>query len=178
MNIGGSISGAVFNDENRRFRYALWRIWDKSKEALLFIGLNPSTANDIKNDPTIMKLVGFSKSWGFGGLYAGNLFSIVSANPDVLFFESSVEQPNGLNDQAIKQMNKLCSTVLVGWGEWGQNAGLRPSQVLSLIGERAFCLKVNKSGEPSHPLYLPSSSKMTLYARNVRGNEVESDIQL
>lgn len=169
MNIGGSISGAVFSDENRRFRYSLWRIWDKSKEALLFIGLNPSTANDIKNDPTIARMVSFGKSWGFGGLYVGNLFSIVSANPDVLFFESSVEQPNGLNDEAIKQMNKLCSTVLVGWGEWGQNAGLRPAQVLSLIGERAFCLKVNKSGEPSHPLYLPSSSKMILYERNSVG---------
>jgi len=169
MNIGESISGAVFNDKNRRFRYALWRIWDKSKEALLFIGLNPSTANDIKNDPTITRLVNFSKFWGFGGLYVGNLFSIVSAKPDVLFFASSEEPPSGLNDQAIRQMNKLCSTVLVGWGEWGQNAGLRPARVLSLIGERAFCLKVNKSGEPSHPLYLPSSSKMILYKRNTVG---------
>ena len=147
MDIGESISGAL-SSENRRFRYSLWRIWDKSKEALLFIGLNPSTANHIKD-----------------GLYAGNLFSIVSANPNVLFFESSVEQPNGPNDQAIKQMNKLCSTVLVGWGEWGQNAKLRPAQVISLVGGRVFCLKVNKSGEPSHPLYLPSSSKLILYER-------------
>ncbi|MBA7499328.1 hypothetical protein ES704_02068 [subsurface metagenome] len=164
MDIGESISGAL-SSENRRFRYSLWRIWDKSKEALLFIGLNPSTANHIKDDPTIVRLMNFGKSWGFGGLYAGNLFSIVSANPNVLFFESSVEQPNGPNDQAIKQMNKLCSTVLVGWGEWGQNAKLRPAQVISLVGGRVFCLKVNKSGEPSHPLYLPSSSKLILYER-------------
>jgi hypothetical protein len=165
MNIGGSISGALFNNDNRNYRYSLWRIWDKSKEALLFIGLNPSTANGIKDDPTIIRLVGFAKSWGFGGLYAGNLFSIVSANPEVLLLSYSVEVSGGPNDEAIKQMNKLCSTVLVGWGEWGQKAGLRPAQVLSLIGERAFCLKVNKSGEPCHPLYLPRDSKLILYNR-------------
>ncbi len=165
MNIGESMSGAVFNDESRRFRYALWRIWDKSKEALLFIGLNPSTANETKDDPTVIRMVNFAKEWGYGGLYVGNLFSIVSANPDVLFFDSSVEQPNGPNDYALKQMNKICSTVLVGWGEWGQNAKLRPAQVITLMGERVFCLKVNKSGEPSHPLYLPASSKMMLYRR-------------
>ncbi len=163
MNIGESISGALFSDENRKFRYALWRIWDNTKESLLFIGLNPSTANEHRNDPTITRLIGFAKSFGFGSLYAGNLFSIVSADPMVLFNESSVELPNGPCDQAIEQMNRLCSTVLVGWGGWAKYAKTRPSQVLSLIGGRAFCLRVNKSGEPSHPLYLPSSSKMILY---------------
>lgn len=168
MILGGSISGALFNNDSRKFRYALWRIWDKQKDTLLFIGLNPSTANDVRDDPTIIRLVNFAKSWGFGGLYAGNLFSIVSANPDVLFLASSHEQPNGPNDAAIKQMKKLCSTVLVGWGEWGQNARKRPDEVIALIGGKIFCLKVNKSGEPCHPLYLPASSKLRLYQREVR----------
>ena len=164
MNIGGSISGALFSDENRKYRYALWRIWDKSKEALLFIGLNPSTANDIKDDPTIIRLVGFAKHWGFGGLYAGNLFSIVSAHPRILLTPAAAEKPGGLNDVAIKEMNKLCSTVLVGWGEWGKNIGLRPNEVITLVGERTFCLKINKSGEPCHPLYQPRDSKLILYS--------------
>ncbi len=165
MNIGEGISGAVFSDSNRKFRYALWRIWERSGDYLFFIGLNPSTANGEKDDPTIRRLIGFARSWGYGGLYAGNLFSIVSANPSVLFFASSKEEPGGPNDIAIEEMRKLSKTVLVGWGECGRKAGLRPAAVLGLLGEHIYCLKVNKSGEPTHPLYQPLSSKLVPYAR-------------
>ena len=165
MEIGNSISGALFSDGNRKYRYALWRIWDKSKDALLFIGLNPSTANDIHDDPTIIRLVNFAKSWGYGGLYAGNLFSIVSANPEILFFQACTEQSGGPNDMAIKKMRGLTSAVLVGWGEWGKNAGKRTDEVLALLGKPVFCLKVNQNGEPCHPLYLPKGSKLIQYKR-------------
>lgn len=163
MGIGKSISGALFSDENKQHRYALWRIWDRAKDALLFVGLNPSTANEFKDDPTIIRLVNFAKSFGLGGLYAGNLFSIVSANPEVLRFE--VEEDDEVNDAAIKRMKELTSTIVVGWGEWGQNAGKRPNTILSLLGEPVYCLKVNQSGEPGHPLYLPRDRQLTLYSR-------------
>lgn len=166
MDIGQNISGALFNGSDHLFRYSLWRIWDRSLENLLFIGLNPSTASDIKDDPTIRRLVGFAKSWGFGGLFAGNLFSLVSANPDRLFFGASPELPSGLNNEAIRRMRELSTMVLVGWGEWGQNAGLRPREVLSLVGEPVYCLKVNRSGEPTHPLYLPANTKLRRYYRS------------
>jgi len=165
MDIGGSISGAVFNNDSRSFRYSLWRIWENTGDCLLFIGLNPSNASHIKDDPTIRRMVGFAKSWGFGGLYVGNLFSLVSANPDRLFFGASPELPGGPNSEAIKRMRELSTLVLVGWGEWGKNAGLRPKEVLSLVGEPIYCLKINKSGEPAHPLYLPADTKLSRYYR-------------
>lgn len=165
MNIGGSISGALFSDDNRRFRYAIWRIWENNGDALLFIGLNPSTAHGTKDDPTIRRLVGFAKSWGFGGLFAGNLFSLVTANPDVLWHSSSPELPNGLNDTAIKRMRELSTLVLVGWGNEGRNARSRSKEVLALVGEPVYCLKITKAGEPSHPLYLPKHSKLIRYYR-------------
>ena len=168
MDIGVGISGAIFSDDNRRFRYALWRIWEQSGDYLLFIGLNPSTANGTKDDPTIRRLIGFAKAWGFGGLFAGNLFSLVSADPTRLFFDTSPELPGGPNDTAIKRMRELSTLALVGWGAWGENAGTRPTEVLALVGEPVFCLKVNKSGEPSHPLYLPSGTKLLRYYR--KGN--------
>ncbi len=167
MNIGGSISGATFSDNTRYFRYALWRRWETNGDHLLFIGLNPSTANDVEDDPTIRRLIGFAKSWGFGGLFAGNLFSLVTPEPDILFLHSSPELPDGPNDQAIKRMRALSTLALVGWGDWGMNAGTRPAEVLSLLGESVFCLKVNKSGEPTHPLYLPADTKLTRYYRKV-----------
>ena len=167
MIIGESISGALFSDDTRRFRYALWRRWEKTGDNLLFIGLDPSTANNLRDDPTIRRLIGFAKSWGFGGLFAGNLFSIVSADPAILFLSQSQELPGGPNDTAIKRMRELSTMALVAWGEWGINAGTRPSEVLSLIGEPVYCLKVNQSGEPTHPLYLPSDTKLMRYYRRL-----------
>lgn len=165
MNIGEGISGAVFSDSNKRFRYALWRVWQPTSSKVLFIGLNPSTANDIKDDPTITRLIGFAKSWGFGGLFCGNLFSLVSANPDVLWYQSSLEQPMGPNDNAIKKMRELCVKVVVGWGNDGRFAGARPKEILALLGEPVFCLKTTKLGEPSHPLYMPIESQLVPYVR-------------
>ena len=165
MDIGVGISGAIFGDPNRRFRYALWRFWQPSGDKLLFIGLNPSTANDIQDDPTIRRLVGFAKAWGFGGLFAGNLFSLVTANPDVLWHSPSPEQPNGPNDTAIKCMRKLSTKVMVGWGNEGRFAGSRPRELLAVLGEPVYCLKTTNMGEPSHPLYLPASSQLVPYVR-------------
>jgi hypothetical protein len=164
MNIGGNISGALFSDDHK-YRYSLWRIWDRAKNPLLFIGLNPSTANEIKDDPTIIRLVDFAKRWGYGGLYAGNLFGIVSAVPTILLLPSSTEIPGGTNNTVIKEMLTLSERVLVGWGEWGQHLGERPAEVLKILGEPVYCLKVNKSGEPCHPLYLPGDSKLIPYTR-------------
>ncbi|KKK60749.1 hypothetical protein LCGC14_3021250 [marine sediment metagenome] len=165
MNIGEGISGALFSDENRRFRYALWRIWQPDGDKLLFIGLNPSTANDVKDDPTIRRLIRFAKSWGFGGLFAGNLFSLVTADPAVLWFSSSKEEVNGPNDIALKQMSGLSRKVMVGWGNQGIYAGTRPEEVLALIGQPVFCIKRTKEGQPFHPLYMPLSSQLVPYVR-------------
>lgn len=166
MIIGGSISGAMFIGDKRRFRIALWRIWDKSLDALLFIGLNPSNAAQVRDDPTVRRVVNFAKSWGFGGLYVGNLFSLVTPDPVDLFFDTSPElKRNGPNDRAIKRMRELSTTVMVGWGNVGQYAVPRPAEVLALVGEPVYCLKATKSGEPSHPLYLPKNSKLIRYYR-------------
>jgi hypothetical protein len=165
MKIGEGISGALFNDSSHMFRYALWRTWEPTGHKLLFIGLNPSTANDTRNDPTIRRLIGFAKSWGFGGLFAGNLFSLVSAYPDVLWLKPASDLSRGLNDTAIKRMRELSTKVIVGWGNQGRNAGTRPAEVLALVGEPVYCLKTKKTGEPSHPLYFPRDSKLIRYYR-------------
>jgi len=65
-------SGAEFS-ECRKYRYALWRIWDKSKPLVMFIGLNPSTANENVDDPTIRSVCRMTKNNGYGGVYMMNL---------------------------------------------------------------------------------------------------------
>jgi hypothetical protein len=160
MNIGEGISGAVFSSSHE-FRYALWRIWQQNGAMLLYIGLNPSTANNIKDDPTIRRMVGFAKAWGYGGLYVGNLFSFVSSDPKLLHGQLG----GGATDTALKKMRQLSSTVLVGWGNWGHQAGTRPTEVLAIVGDPVYCLKVTKMGEPSHPLYFCQNSKFIEYVR-------------
>ena len=71
---------AVFSD-CRNYRYALWRIWDDAKPYAMFIGLNPSTADETEDDPTIRRCMNFAKDWGYGGLCMTNLFAYRATIP-------------------------------------------------------------------------------------------------
>ena len=138
----------------RRYRYALWRIWDESKPYALFIGLNPSTADETEDDPTIKRCVNYSKSWGFGGLCMVNLFAFRATKPrDMMASEDPVGSDN---DIWIKQLASDAGVIVAAWGNDGAYMG-RSKKVKGMI-PNLKCLKTNKSGEPAHPLYQPGSS--------------------
>ena len=73
-------SGADFS-KCRKYRYTLWRTWDASKSKVMFLGLNPSTADEVKNDPTVTRCINYSKRWGYGGMYMMNIFSFRTTYP-------------------------------------------------------------------------------------------------
>jgi hypothetical protein len=77
------IKDAVLS-ECRTYRYALWRIWDQTVPYAMFIGLNPSTADESNDDPTLTRCMGFAKSWGYGGVCMANLFALRSTDPTAL----------------------------------------------------------------------------------------------
>lgn len=85
-------NGAVL-DTTRAYRFLLWRFWDE-RPRMLFVGLNPSTADELHDDPTVRRLCGFAKEWGYGGLYACNLYSYVSAYPEHLADSQAVHKAN------------------------------------------------------------------------------------
>ena len=152
------LTGAVFSDDEK-YRYALWRIWHREKKPLLFIGLNPSTANQSTNDPTITRLVARAYEEGFGGLLVGNLYALVSSCPDVLLRN---DESIGLEtDKFLTQMVGMANRVLCGWGSFPAVKS-RVANVLSLIPS-PFCLCVNYDGQPKHPLYVAYRVKMTEY---------------
>lgn len=77
----------AFFSSDRVHRIWLSRIWDEDKPRVMFIGLNPSTANETSNDPTIRRVQSMAKSWGYGGVYMMNLFTFISTDPKKLNIE-------------------------------------------------------------------------------------------
>ncbi|WP_439288004.1 DUF1643 domain-containing protein [Lonepinella sp. BR2904] len=153
-------TGAILS-ECRKYRYALWRIWDESKPKVMFIGLNPSTADETNDDRTITRCIQFAKSWGYGGIYMTNLFSYRATRSNEIY---TPDDPIGKdNDQYILDYAKKSDKVIVGWGNRGSYLN-RSKQVYELI-DNLYCLVVNKTGEPKHPLYIASSAVPQEYKR-------------
>ena len=159
MNIGEGISGAVFLGDDRSVRLALWRVWDRGNPALLFIGLNPSTATERQDDPTIRRVARFARERGYGGLFVGNLFAQVTPYPEKL----EVGDDQAKNDAALRGMRDLCGATLVGWGTFGDLARTRPAEVLAVVGKPVYCLGKTKDGWPRHPLYIKADTPFEEY---------------
>ena len=137
----------------RKYRYALWRTWDDSKPYVLIIGLNPSTANETQDDPTLTRCINFAKSWGYGGVCMANLFAFRATDPIDMKASSN---PVGLeNDFWLAKLSKDAGIVVAAWGNDGSYLG-RSTKVKAAL-PNLHCMKMNKSGEPAHPLYLKAS---------------------
>ena len=148
-------STAVFS-ECRRYRYSLLRTWKRGSAKVMFIGLNPSTADEKVDDPTVRRCIGFARQWGYGGMILTNLFAFRSTDPKFL---KNVPDPVGPdNDQMIVRCCRSSALVVVAWGAHGALQG-RDERVLTLLSA-PHCLGVTKSGLPRHPLYLAASTRL------------------
>lgn len=147
------ITGAEFSYD-RKYRYALWRVWDRSKPLVMFIGLNPSTANETEPDPTITRVMNFARSWGYGGFYMMNLFGIVSSKPEILLTDPD---PLGDNDQWLDKIAVKCDRIVFCWGVFKQ-ARSRAEDIKKRF-PGAYCLNKTKEGHPWHPLYVAANTQ-------------------
>ena len=134
----------------RQYRYILWRIWDESRPLVMFIGLNPSTADETKNDPTINRCINYSKSWGYGGLYMTNLFAFRATKPVDMKKAKDAIGPD--NDKWLVKIAQKADIVIAAWGNHGRY--LNRSETVVKMLSNLYYLKLNQSGEPAHPLYL------------------------
>ena len=151
-------SGATFSP-CRRWRYLLWRRWDASKPVANFLMLNPSTADEVKLDPTCARARDFAERWGFGALIVTNIFAFRNTSPEKMKAAADPVGPG--NDAAIVRAAKESELVVCAWGNHGQFLD-RSSRVLSLLKKNEIelhTLRVNANGEPAHPLYLPGRLK-------------------
>jgi hypothetical protein len=151
-------NGAEFSDE-RKYRYCLWRIWDKSKPLIAFVGLNPSTASESKDDPTIRRVKRFASDWGYGGVYMLNLFPYVTAYPEEL--ERIWVTMDGDNLAWIKKISDKCDKIIFAWGNFPE-AQVRGKEIAQMI-PNAYALAINRNGSPKHPLYVKADTKPVPY---------------
>ena len=145
------ISKAEFSLDGH-FRYSLSRIWENKLPKVLFIMLNPSIANSKKNDPTIRKIISYSKSWGFGGVYVGNIYSNISPYPkDIRLIKFHREKKN---IESIKKMKEKTELSVFAWG----NNEKAPKWLKAII-KNPYYIELSKNGIPKHPLYLKKNLK-------------------
>jgi len=149
-------SDAVFSP-CRRYRYLLWRRWasDWDSNYAVFVGLNPSTADETLDDPTIRRCVRFAQDWGYSGLCMANIFGFRATNPKDMI---AIDDPIGVeNDDYLIEYSSRAGIVIAAWGNHGthKNRHLQITELIPVL----HCLKVTKTGMPGHPLYLPKSSR-------------------
>lgn len=137
----------------RTYRYALWREWIGGEGYAMFVGLNPSTADETEDDPTIRRCIGFAKAWGYAGLCMTNLFAYrATKRADMLAATEPVGQDN--NTHLIANATEA-GVIVAAWGANGAYRG-RDVEVRSLL-PALHCLQLTKGGHPGHPLYLPKT---------------------
>ena len=133
----------------RVFRYELWRRWSDAP-ACVFVGLNPSTADETNDDPTIRKCVGYAKRWGYGSLCMVNLFAFRATLPKDMLAAADPVGPE--NDDTLKRLAHDAGIIIAAWGNDGGHLG-RDKAVMAML-PALHALKQNKDGSPAHPLYL------------------------
>ena len=138
--------------ENRIYRYTLWREWPllASHGRVMFIGLNPSTADEMRNDPTVSRCISFAKRWGFGGMCMANIFAFRATDPAMML--SAIDPVGPENDRYLRECFERCSTVIAAWGNHGEH--LKRGDAVRQMFSGMLCLGKTKSGHPKHPLYL------------------------
>ena len=144
----------------RRYRYALWRRWGEGPPAM-FIGLNPSTADETADDPTIRRCIAFARSWGHGALCMANLFAYRATRPADMLAQDDPVGPE--NDAHLQKLAAEAGVVVAAWGVHGTHRG-RHNVVRAMLPALHY-LRLTKDGHPGHPLYLPASLRPVAWVR-------------
>lgn len=147
------------------YRYSLTRSWAQEGGVgkVLWIMLNPSTADASLDDPTIRRCIGFSKAWAYAELEVCNLFALRSTDPSAIYEAADpVGEPN---DAAIREAACKADAVVAAWGTFGGHLG-RDKAVMKIFTEvqkPPRCLGITMQGFPKHPLYVAGATPLVNY---------------
>ncbi len=150
---GDAASTAVYSP-CERYRYLLTRIWEAEAPRVLFVMLNPSTATELQNDPTVERCERRARALGYGGFRVCNIFAWRATDPRAL---RRVPDPVGPdNDAAIAESAPWADRVICAWGTHGAHLARGPAVegLLRRSGAALFHLGLTRHGHPRHPLYV------------------------
>ena len=146
--------------EDRVYRYQLVRSTGYPNQALVnFVGLNPSTADESNDDPTVRRLIGFARRQAFGFLILTNLFAFRVTDPRGL--KMAVDPIGPENFTCLTAAARSSQCIVPCWGAHGavRSRGREVLELLRRLGDiRVFGL--TKGGEPIHPLYLAYENEL------------------
>lgn len=151
--------GAAFSP-CRKYRFALWRIWDNSKPLVMFIGLNPSTANETKADATIRSVIRISKFNGYGGFYMMNCFPFVTEDPDKLIIDKDSHLENM---EWLFNIRDKCKDVVFAWGNFKIVTVQRMDIYMVGWFPNSKVIGYNANGSPKHPLFIKGKTTLLYY---------------
>ena len=166
------VPGAKFSPD-RKYRYLLIRQLGFGDGAVMFLMLNPSTADETRNDPTIRRCINFGKAWGYGWLYVCNLSSFRATDPkEMLAAEPEPDAVWEENLRTILSVAHRCDRVIAAYGAYAdalpvvydEKTGARLNregfviEALKANGHDVQCLGMTRHGHPKHPLYLKADT--------------------
>lgn len=172
LNLEAETRTAIFSDD-RRYRYTLRILWDDSKPLVQFIGLNPSTADEVKDDNTVRRCKRFAQRWRYGGMIMTNIFAFRSTNPRPMkshpnpigetgTFSFGRKHFTNRNDYYLARTRSEVSDCVAAWGNHGLHLN-RSAAVLKFL-RSLKCFRITKAGQPEHPLYMPYSISLLDYS--------------
>lgn len=160
---GDAPSVAIYSD-CEKYRYALTRTWDVSKGKVLFVMLNPSTATEIQNDPTVERCERRARTLGFGAFRVTNIFAWRDTDPRAM---RAAKDPIGPeNNEMIAQGCLWADRVIAAWGAHGvhRDQGAVIKNLLAKADCDIYHLGLTKHGHPKHPLYIAYAQHPELWS--------------
>lgn len=153
---GDAASTAIYSD-CQKYRYALTRVWDETGRRVHFIMLNPSTATEIQNDPTVERCERRARALGFGAFRVTNIFAWRETDPKKMRAAQDPVGPD--NNGAITDGCAWADQTICAWGAHGDhlNRGAEIRELVSGTATELFHLGLTKHGHPKHPLYIAYS---------------------
>ena len=154
---GDAPSVAVYSD-CERYRYLLTRVWDPARPRALFVMLNPSTATEVQNDPTVERCERRARTLDFGAFRVTNIFAWRATDPKEMRAQPDPVGPE--NDRAILESVDWAAgpgaRIVCAWGAHGAHLarGAAVERLLRNTGRELFHLGLTKAGDPKHPLYI------------------------
>ena len=159
LKLPGGIVASAEMSPCTKYRYSLERIWDITKPTILWIGMNPSTADALHDDPTCAREMTFSKTWGYGQYWKANVMDWRATFPKDIPTDPQ-EAISSAGRQKLLAMASTAKMVIAAWGKPPGKLELEAralAKTLQGLNITLYCLGTNQDGSPKHPLYLKKS---------------------